>query len=209
MIKDNDPKTVARQVQLTLWLLIHAPQHLAMDELIATLATDSETLRHDINWISSYLSQFDLVVEPAEDQTVAVYGRENNLFRATIELLSTQTKPGKFTTTFPVKDTRIEQQLTEQLDNLSLIDSINESGMQALYLYLWTLAMRYQYGIVKRPALATLFTPEQLALIAAETKTHHWSQKTVERIESDLPKDHDLPVVEDYLLTLRVWLYTH
>lgn len=209
MIKDNDPKTVARQVQLTLWLLVHAPKRLAMDELMTTLATDSETLRHDINWISSYLSQFDLVVEPAEDQTVAIYGRENNLFRATIELLNTQTKPGTLTTTFAVSDARVEQQVSERLDNLSLIEPINDAAMQALYLYLWTLAMRYKYGIVKRAALATLFTPEQLALIAAETKTHHWSQATVELFETDLPKDHDLPVVEDYLLTLRVWLYTH
>ncbi|WP_252904104.1 hypothetical protein [Secundilactobacillus silagei] len=39
---------------------------------------------------------------------------------------------------------------------------LDSTAQQSIYDYLWTVAMRYRYGVVKRLGLAELFTPGQL-----------------------------------------------
>lgn len=209
MIKDQDSQTAARQTHLTLWLLVHAPKHIPLDDLVKLVDSDTETVRHDLNWISDFLSPYDLVVDPSVDQQVAIYGRENNIFHASTDLLASLSKPTELTTQFPIADETLEAQLTDRLSGLVQTIPLELNAQQSIFDYLWTLAMRYRYGTVKRAALAVLFTPGQLALISREKEIHHWSQHTVEVLEGDLPGNHDMPLIEAYLLTLRVWLYSH
>lgn len=209
MIKDQDPKTENRQLQLTLWLLVHSPKPVALSDLALRVNADVDTVRHDLNWISDYLAHYTLVVDPSVDQQVTVYGRENNIFRASLDLLASKSQSGQLVTHLPMTDEQLEEQLTDRLAGLVQTMPLNVGAQQAIYDYMWTVAMRYRYGTVKRAALATLFTPGQLALISREKDIHHWSQHTIEVLEGDLPANHDMPLIEGYLLTLRVWLYSH
>lgn len=209
MIKDQDPQTIERLTHLTLLLVIHAPKHVPLEDLTQALNSDVDTVRHDLNWVSDFLAHYDLVVDPTVDQAVAVYGQENNLFRATIDLLKSFSKSGELVTTFPVGDAKLEDQLKTQVAELVKTTPLDITAQQSIYDYLWTVAMRYRYGRVKRLGLAELFTPGQLALISNEKVIHPWSQKTIEILEDDLPSNEDLPLVEAYLLTLRVWLYAN
>ncbi|MTV83136.1 hypothetical protein [Secundilactobacillus folii] len=209
MIKDQDSQTAARQTQLTLWLLVHAPKHVPLTELGERVSADTETIRHDLNWISDFLAPYDLVVDPSVDQQVAILGRENNFFHATLDLLKTMTSSTKLITSFPIENAKLEAQLSDRLNGLVQTIPLELEAQQAIYDYMWTLAMRYRYGTVKRLPLAVFFTPGQLALIAREKEIHHWSQHTIEVLEGDLPAGHDMPLIEAYLLTLRVWLYSH
>lgn len=209
MIKDNDPKTAERQVKLALLLLLHSPNPIELNKLSHVVDARVDTVRHDLNWISDFLNPYDLVVDPTVDQQVKVYGRENNIFRASLDLLITQSGPDTVTTQFSISDPTLETQLMDRLNRLVQTIPLDVSAQQAIYNYMWTLGMRYRFGTVKRAALATMFTPGQLALISREKELHHWSQHTVEVLESDLPEGHDMPLIEGYLLTLRIWLYSH
>jgi len=209
MIKDQDPQTVKRRTHLTLLLIVHAPKHVPLTELAATLGAENDTVRHDLNWVSDFLAHYNLVVDLSVDQQVAVYGQENYLFRAALDLLKTLSKPNQLVTSFPIADQKLETQLKDQLAALVKTTPLDSTAQQSIYDYLWTVAMRYRYGVVKRLGLAELFTPGQLALIANEKVIHPWSQKTVEIIADDLPAKNDLPLVEEYLLTMRVWLYAN
>lgn len=209
MIKNQDPQATDRLTHLTLLLVVHAPKHVPLEELTKTLDTDTDTIRHDLNWVSDFLEPYNLVVDPSVDQQVAVYGQENHLFRAALDILKSCSKPNQLITTFPIPDKQLETQLKERLEALVKITPLDRVAQQSIYDYMWTLAMRYRYGSVKRLGLAELFTPGQLALISNEKQIHPWSQKTIEVLEDDLPANKDLPLVEAYLLTLRVWLYAN
>lgn len=209
MIKNQDPQTTERLTHLTLILVTHAPNHVPMAELAKVLNTDADTVRHDLNWVSDFLAHYGLVVDPSVDQQVAVYGQENYLFRATLDLLKSFSKPDQLVTSFPMTDKKLAAQLKERVDALVKITPLDVTAQQSIYDYVWTLAMRYHYGKVRRLGLAELFTPDQLALIANEKELHSWSQNTIEQLESDLPANKDLPLAEAYLLTLRVWLYAN
>lgn len=209
MIRDMNPELVERQTQLALWLLVHAPQHKTLTDLKDYMETDEETLRHDLNWISKFLYPYKIVVDPTNDQKVGAVGHESNIIRAILDLLKTEVVPGKFTTSFSVTDRELETYLTKRIDALTDVMTLSDDAKQKLYLYLWTVGMRYRFGNVKRPGLAAYFTPAQLALIAEQKESHPWSQKTVDGLDKILPENVDLPIIEDYLLTLRVWLYTH
>lgn len=209
MIKDQDPQTTERLTHLTLILVTHAPKHVPLKELAKALNADTDTVRHDLNWVSDFLAHYDLVVDPSVDQQVAVYGQENYLFRAVLDLLKSFSKPDQLVTGFPITNKKLEMQLKERLEALVKITPLDTPAQQSIYDYMWTLAMRYRYGRVKRLGLAELFTPEQLALISNEKEIHSWSQKTIEILEDDLPANQDLPLAEAYLLTLRVWLYAN
>lgn len=209
MIKNQDPQVTQRLTHLTLILVVHAPKHVPLTELSQSLDVDTDTIRHDLNWVTDFLARYSLVVDPSVDQQVAVYGQENYLFRATLDLLKSLSKPGQLVTAFPIQDSKLEKQLTERIEDLVKTTPLDLTAQQSIYDYLWTLAMRYRFGRVKRLGLAELFTPGQLALISNEKKLHPWSQQTIEVLENDLPENKDLPLVEAYLLTMRVWLYAN
>ncbi|MCH5462448.1 hypothetical protein HC026_03925 [Lactobacillus sp. LC28-10] len=209
MIKNQDPQATERLTHLTLLLVTHAPKHVPLSELTQILNVDSDTIRHDLNWVTDFLAHYSLVVDPSVDQQVAVYGQENYLFRATLDLLKSLSKPGQLVTAFPISDSQLEKQLTDRLNELTKTTPLDLTAQQSIYDYLWTLAMRYRFGRVKRLGLAELFTPGQLALISNEKKLHPWSQKTIEVLENNLPDKKDMPLVEGYLLTMRVWLYAN
>ena len=209
MIKNQDPQTTERLTRLTLLLVIHAPKHVPLEELTQALNADADTIRHDLNWVSDFLARYGLVVDPSVNQQVAVYGQENYLFRAALDLLKSLSKPHQLVTDLPISDPALETQLEQRLDALLKTIPLDTTAQQSIYDYLWTLAMRYRYGRVKRLGLAELFTPGQLALISNEKDIHPWSQKTIEVLEDSLPGKQDFPLVEAYLLTLRVWLYAN
>lgn len=203
----NDP-TNLRQEQFALWLLIHSPRHVAFSELETFFNTDGDVLHHDLNWMATFLKPFDLVVDPSVDQRVAIYGRETNICRAIQELLGT-VRTSEHQTRYVLDAPSLETKLTQQTDALSKIVTFEADTWQSIYDYLWTLAMRYQYGRVKRAPLDRLFTPDQLALIATEKTIHQWSQECIDTIETEFKTPTSLPIIESYLITLRVWLVTH
>lgn len=208
MTPEQNDATHARRVRFTLWLLVHSPRHVAFSELETFLDESSDVLHHDLNWMATYLNPLELVVDPSVDQRVAIYGRETNILRAVKDLLDDQTT-ATHQTRFVLDAPSMETKLAQSVDQLSQLVPINDKAWQFVYNYLWGLTMRYQYGRVKRDSLATLFTPAQLALITAEKLVHQWSQDTIDVVESLLNKPTSLPVIESYLLTLRVWLFTH
>ncbi|KRK48629.1 hypothetical protein GPK34_08910 [Secundilactobacillus kimchicus] len=197
-----------RQLKFTLWLLIHTPRHVAFTDLETFFGEPADVLHHDLNWMATFLHSFDLVVDPSVDQRVAIYGREANVFRAIQELLG-HLKTSDRQTRYVLDAPTMETKLAAQVDQLSELETVNIDTWQAVYNYLWTLNMRYQYGRVKRASLDRLFTPDQLALISTESAIHHWSQQCIDVVESELKVPTSLPIIESYLLTLRVWLLTH
>jgi hypothetical protein len=199
MIKNQDPQTTERLTRLTLLLVIHAPKHVPLEELTQALNADVDTIRHDLNWVSDFLARYGLVVDPSVDQQVAVYGQENYLFRAALDLLKSLSKTHQLVTDLPISDSSLETRLEQRLDALLKTIPLDTTAQQSIYDYLWTLAMRYRYGRVKRLGLAELFTPGQLALISNEKDIHPWSQKTIEVLEDSLPGKQDFPLVEAYL----------
>ncbi|ANZ61209.1 hypothetical protein [Secundilactobacillus paracollinoides] len=209
MIRDMNPELVERQAQLALWLLVHAPQHTALTDLKDYLRTDEETLRHDLNLVSSYLYPYKIVVDPTDDQKVGAVGQESNIIRAVLDLLNAAAVTGQFTTHFSITDSELEPYFTDRIEALTAVMTVPADAKQKLYNYLWTVGMRYRFGHVKRPALASYFTPAQLALISEQKESHPWSQQTIDGLDKLLPENVELPIIEDYLLTLRVWLYTH
>lgn len=208
MTSEETALTQKRRVRFTLWLLLHSPRHVAFSDLATFMGASKELLHHDLNWMATFLNPFELVVDPSVDQRVAIYGRETNVIRAIHELLGQQPVT-HHQTRFVLDVPSMETKLAQRVDQLNQLIAFEDAAWQPIYNYLWTLTMRYQYGRVKRDSLARLFTPDQLALITAEKTVHQWSQETIDNVESMLHKTTSLPVVEAYLLTLRVWLLTH
>lgn len=201
-------ETINRENELALWLMVSSPRPVTNEWIMDHYQIDMATLHQDLAVIKDFATTFRLTLNPEFDQ-LSIYGHENDIQQAMLFILmdlhGQASDKKNYLPQEPFGTQRLTNVINNGIDNLAAFTDLSDASKTDLANYLWTLTLRYHFGVVKHAHFQQLFTHKQAHTIEAYDQLFKWSERMLNDL-SQLYRDFDFPELETYLLTLRVWL---